>query len=330
MKFGIFLCSQHHAGDPLEARIAEILEQAQLAEDLGYESLWVGDHHDLEDAYFAPLVTLGAIAARTRRVTLGTSILLLPLYHPVHLAEGVAMVDLISAGRMILGAGAGYRHKEFETFGVPRSERLARLTEGVALLRRLWTEPLVTHHGPYHHLKDVAVHLKPVRRPCPIWLGANSPAAVRAAATVGDGWLTDPTSSLDDLRKFGALYRETRRAAGRQGPENVAVMREAYLARDGAEARETMRPHLVEKYRKYSGWSFSPVVQAGTTYDDLLREERFIIGSPEECLPMLRRLEREIGAAQVIFRFQHVGMEHAKAMATIRLFAEAVMPEFRR
>src|ERR671925_1243755 len=134
------------SGGDFEATIAE----CERAEAAGFDSVWLGEHHNSILLYPAPLLGLAAIAARTRRVRLGTGVLLLPLYHPLAVAEEAAMVDVISGGRLILGLGAGYAPEEFSAFGISIKERGSRLEEGASLLRRLWTEEHVSHEGRHY------------------------------------------------------------------------------------------------------------------------------------------------------------------------------------
>lgn len=329
MRFGVFLCSQHHPGDPLDRRLGELLEQAALAEELGYDAVTVGDHHVTEDAYFNTFVMLGALAARTRRASLGTAILLLPLYHPIYVAEAAAMADIASGGRMALGVGAGYRRVEFEALGVPYEERLSRLREGIGILRRLWSEERVRHDGPFWRFPEVTLSLRPLRGLCPIWVGANSPAAARVAGELGDAWVTDPTAPLARLRELAQVYRDARREAGHADAGEIILFREAYVAPTAREADEAVRPHLEEKYRKYFEWGFAPVREAGVSYEVLRGQERFIVGDPDACVASLRRYHEALGAALALLRIQFVGMPQAKVLPAMRLFAEAVMPALR-
>lgn len=325
MQFGVFLLSQHHREDAAADRFADLLEQAELAEAVGFDALWVGDHHVVADTYFPPLTVLAGLATRTTRVTLGTSILLLPLYHPLHVAESLAMLDVMSGGRMILGVAAGYRREECAAFQIPFNERLSRLEEGVELLRRFWTEPAVTHAGRHFRCDQVRLSVEPQQRPLPIWVGANSPAALRLAARLGDAWLADPTSDLATLEGYLGTYAAARQAAGLPLPQTRVAMREGFCLPDGDRAVQVVRPYLTEKYQKYAAWSFAPVVQAGDMFDTLGREERFIIGDPETCIARLQRYG-DCGITHIVLRIQHIGMPQADALQAIRTFGEQVLP----
>ncbi|HEX2056554.1 MAG TPA: LLM class flavin-dependent oxidoreductase, partial [Nitrospiraceae bacterium] len=155
-----------------EASFGETLRECERAEAAGFDSIWLGEHHNNRVLYPAPLVGLAAIASRTSAILLGTGVLLLPLHHPVTIAEEGAMVDVISGGRLILGVGAGYAPEEFAAFGSPLKERGSRLEESASLLQRLWTETNVSHHGRHYHVDNATVTPRPVQRPRPpIWFG---------------------------------------------------------------------------------------------------------------------------------------------------------------
>ncbi len=156
-----------------QARFEETLRECERAEAAGFDSIWLGEHHNNPVLYPAPLIGLTAVASRTHSIRLGTGVLLLPLYHPVMVAEEGAMVDMISGGRLILGIGAGYAPEEFAAFGYSLKERGSRLEEGASLLLRLWTEENVTHHGKHYRVDNATVAPRPVQRPRPpIWFGA--------------------------------------------------------------------------------------------------------------------------------------------------------------
>ena len=154
-----------------QASFEETLRECEQAEAAGFDSIWLGEHHSHPLLYPAPLIGLAAVAGRTRKIRLGTGVLLLPLYHPLRVAEEAAMVDVISGGRLILGIGAGYAPEEFAAFGYSIKERGSRLEESALLLQRLWTEENVTHHGRHFHLDNVTVAPRPLQHPRPPFTG---------------------------------------------------------------------------------------------------------------------------------------------------------------
>jgi len=141
MKLGIYVNAQHPARDDPARRFAETLEQVRMIRRLGFDSIWGGEHHATPGFHYFPLLPmLQRLAAETDGMWLGTNLVLLPLHNPVEIAEIGAFLDVITGGRFILGVGLGYRSEEFALFGVAMRERVSRLTEGVEIIRRLWTE----------------------------------------------------------------------------------------------------------------------------------------------------------------------------------------------
>src|SRR5216117_1401554 len=199
-----------------QANFEETLQECEQAEAAGFDSLWLGEHHNHEVLYPAPLIGLAAVASRTRPIRLGTGVLLLPLYHPLAVAEEAAMVDVISGGRLILGIGAGYAPEEFAAFGVSIKERGSRMDEAVPLIQRLWSEDEVTHAGRHYRVTNATVSPRPMQRPRPpIWFGGWVEPAIRRAGRLGEAWLGGPSAKLDEVAACVRLYREARTDAGR-------------------------------------------------------------------------------------------------------------------
>ena len=189
MKFGIHL--------PQFGRIAgpEAIQRAAVrAEELGFDDVWASDHLAapaqgtyVPSHFYEPVITLTWAAAITQRVGIGTSVLVLPYRHPLHLAKELATLDRLSGGRLIAGAAAGWLEAEFEALGVPFSERGSRTDEALDVLRACWEQDPVNFEGPRVRLNDLRVRPQPGRR-IPIWIGGASDAALRRAVRAGDGW----------------------------------------------------------------------------------------------------------------------------------------------
>jgi alkanesulfonate monooxygenase SsuD/methylene tetrahydromethanopterin reductase-like flavin-dependent oxidoreductase (luciferase family) len=211
--------------------VDELLALSEQAEASGaFESIWVGDSLFAKPR-LESLVLLGAIASRTRRVRLGTCCLsTFPLRDPIFLAAQWAALDQVSHGRMVLGAcigGSLPREKaeaEFAAFGVKLADRAPRLEEGMAILRRLWTEDHVTHEGRFWQFRDLTLEPKPVQKPCPIWIATNPKPeltkshvmdrAIRRVGLIGDGWMTDNTP-VARFQERWTFIRQTARESGR-------------------------------------------------------------------------------------------------------------------
>jgi len=203
--------------------VLEVVRIAVLAEELGFDSVWVADHllnvgylHERIAArpYYHPLAILAYAGARTSHVSLGTSVLVLPFRHPVELAKFAATLDHLSDGRLILGVGAGGLEAEFDALGIPWHERGALSDESLEVIRELWTQALPSHSGARWRFSQVAFAPKPLRQPHPpLWIGGAGAAARRRVARLGDGW--HPTGI--SIEEFRAGCIQIRRAASEAG-----------------------------------------------------------------------------------------------------------------
>jgi len=219
MQFGVTIPNNWGIADP-----QQVLALGPLAEELGYDSVWVMDHlfntgyirERLEDKpYYHPLATLSYLAATTKRVLLGTSVLVLPYHNPVELAKYAATLDQMSGGRVTLGVGAGGMAEEFQALGIPMRRRGTLTNECIAIMKELWTNPAPSYHSRRWSFSDLRFSPKPLQRPhIPLWIGGSSPAALRRAATLGDGW--HPSGVSPEEFSMGRLeIRELAAAAGR-------------------------------------------------------------------------------------------------------------------
>ena len=206
---------------------AKIRDWAQAAEDLGYAYIEVPDHvfgakgrdgwiplYNEKVPFHETFVTLGFLAAVTKTIGLSTGILIAPQRQTGVIAKQAAEVDLLSGGRLRLGIGVGWNHVEYEALGMEWKTRGARQAEQVEVLRRLWSNDLVTFEGRFHRLKDVSIVPMPVQRPIPIWFGGSSDAVVTRAARLGDGWMPIMAPDAQAEQKLRAL-REQLKSFGR-------------------------------------------------------------------------------------------------------------------
>lgn len=315
-------------------RFADALAEAELAEDLGFDSVWLEEHHGVRDHYWpSPLVVLAAMAARTSRVMLGTDVIVLPFYSPVRLAEDVAVLQGISGGRFILGVATGYRPDEFRLHDAPLAGRGARLEEALGLIRSLWAGDDVAHEGPTYR---AAGRIEPLPvPPPPIWLGGWGPLALRRAATLADAWIPGPTADLPRLVALRRDYDAALLAAGRD-PATVRrpLTREVVIAATDREAWEIAERHLLVNYRdEYGGgWSHPLVGAADTTPTDrldALAAGRFIVGSPTTCVSIIREIVAAYAPDELICRLFFPGLPHETLVSELRLLASDVIPAFR-
>jgi probable F420-dependent oxidoreductase len=318
---------------PLQGQVSfdETLRECERAEAAGFDSVWLGEHHNNPILHPAPLIGLAAIASRTQHILLGTGVLLLPLYHPMMVAEEGAMVDMISGGRLILGVGAGYAPEEFAAFGNSLKERGGRMEEGTVLLRRLWTEEKVTHHGKFYRVDDATVAPRPVQRPRPpIWFGAWAEPAIRRAARLGDAWFVGPSASLTEIAPSARMYRDACLENGK-GEGDVALFRYVFVAKSVKEAIDTAGDAFIQAFeRMYFRWPH-PVVKRpqGRLTIEQLAEDRIILGDPKTCVEELSRFRKSLNVKHLVCRFSVPGISREACERSFDLFTRQVMPVLR-
>lgn len=321
MKFGLSIC-------PEVGRYEETREQAIVAERLGYDSVWLPEHHLMAGYAPSPLLGLAAVAAVTERVQLGTDVALIPFYNPVRLAEDTAMLADMSGGRFILGAGLGYRPEEFAAFGVPMAERGRRMQEGLEVVRQLLSKESVTFEGEFTTLENVTIYPRPPAH-VPMYVGGWSDAALRRAATIGDAWFPGPTADTAKLRQCLATYDAALAEDGGVRTE-LPIFREVWVAADDAAMKAGVDPMRALYVDDYLTWQHGNVDDRGTEDPfDGLRQDRFIVGRPDEVVDELRRYRDELGVTHLVARMHFHGSDHKRVLEAMELFAEAVVPELR-
>jgi alkanesulfonate monooxygenase SsuD/methylene tetrahydromethanopterin reductase-like flavin-dependent oxidoreductase (luciferase family) len=259
-------------------------------------------------------------------------VLLLPLYHPLAVAEEAAMVDMISAGRLILGVGAGYAPEEFAAFGVSIKERGSRMDEAVPLIQRLWSEDKVTHAGRHYRVTSATLSPRPVQRPRPpIWFGGWVEPAIRRAGRLGEAWLGGPSAKLDEVAACVRLYREAWTDAGRDPDAGeVALMRYVFVAESLERARALAGAPFIQSFEDtYFRWPH-PVVKrpAGTLTIERLAEDRIILGDPASCIRQLQRFRNELALGHLVCRVSAPGIPRDAAMSSLDLLTREVLPAF--
>jgi probable F420-dependent oxidoreductase len=310
----------------------EALEEVTRAEELGFDSVWMEEHHAVTNHYWpSPLPVLAGFATRTSRMVLGTDIVVAAFHHPVRLAEDVAMLDVMSGGRVVLGIAIGYKPDEFALYGVELEKRGARFEEQLAIMKGLWTQERVQFKGTYYALEG-RLEPKPLQKPHPpVWIGGWGDITLRRAATLADNWIPGPTADLGRLLAGKARFLEQRGAAGRREPTEWPLTRDVIIADTDRRARELAEEHIMVAYRReYAGGWRHPFIDASIATDlDRLMEDRFVIGGPEQCVAKIRRFVEQYGMTHLICRTFFPGMPHAHIMRSLELLAREVMPAFR-
>jgi probable F420-dependent oxidoreductase len=248
---------------------------ANRADALGFRDLWVTENTLDHVTSFDPVVVLTYAAAVTSRIGLGASVLVLPVHDPRMVAHQWATLDYVSNGRAVMGVGIG-QPRHLHEFQVLNDGRVARFREQVELIRALWSQKKVTHHGRFYHLDDAGLGVRPVQTPLPIWMGVGHPDAIRRAAGMADGWMGAGGSSIEDFRRSVPLLRDALEKAGRD-PGNFPTSKRVFIHVD--EKPEVARAEL---HRWYTEVYHNP---AGT-------DASGIHGTPEQ---VRERLEAMIG-----------------------------------
>ena len=252
MKFGLYSSiANPPRGEHLDRCVDQVIAEAQLAEASGFDACFFGEHHQDKDGFLpSPLIVATAVAAQTRRLHVGTSVILLPLHHPVHVAEDVTTLDIVSKGRVILGVGVGYQAADFQAFGVPMEHRAGLFEEGWRLSASAGVGsrfPFMARTTPWTTSRYAPDHCRLLRRP--LWIGASVPAAVRRAGRLGDAFVATPSTALAQTVRLVDIYRQAAVQAGRQ--PQVVLMRDAWVATSRAEAEAMYGPEVMMAYRYY-------------------------------------------------------------------------------
>ena len=235
---------------PFHDLYEEVFQQISWAESIGYDDVWLTEHHFCEDGHAPSILPIAAaIAARTKKIRIGTAVLLLPLHNPVRVAEDGATVDIISNGRFELGVGVGYRPQEFPALGASRSERASRTNEGLEIIRRLWEGETLSFSGTHYQFADIKLEPMPVQQRPPIWVGGFSPATVRRAAKLGDGYL----GTADD-GTLSNLYREELRNLGKDPHQGRLAGGHFWLiaSHDPEKTWAELAPHVLYQMQVYN------------------------------------------------------------------------------
>ncbi len=327
MRIGLFTAAQWSAEENPAAFLRALREQVRAARDNGFSSLFLGQHLLTGPmGMFQTNPLLGHLVDDAAGMQIGPGVLLLSMMNPVLAAEEAATLDWLSDGNYVLAAGLGYRREEFQAMGVDQRERVGRLSEGLQLIKRLWTEDRVTHHGRYFQLDEAQASVRPKQKPRPpIWLGGDAEPAVRRAARIADAWCIAPTLSLRSMLDRLEIFRDERRKTGQPEDVSCPLIRECFVGRDAAHAAATSRAPLLFKYRAYAAWG-----QGETTKPDLsatfdhFAKGRFLIGEAEQVKDEILHYAENAGTDHILLRVQWPGLAHEEALGNIERIGKII------
>jgi luciferase family oxidoreductase group 1 len=340
VNFGTFLLMQSPSARSSQEIFSRAIDIAQTAEGLGFRNIWLAEHHFSTYGYLArPMQLATFIAARTTRLRVGTAVIVVPLHHPLIIAEEIATLDVLAGGRVDIGLGRGYQRYEFERLGLALDTSRARWEESVdIILKALSGEPF-SYDGKVFQIPETTTFPQPVQKPHPpIWVTAQSPESVEATVRRSFNLLTGgfgvPIERMAEFRKqFDCLVEEVKPA---RLPE-VGVQRAVYVtdtvadARAAAEeARWNMRVTLSlrNNYERVErGRAIALPAPNEPDTDDLL--DRFlVIGTPDTVIRQITRLQQQVGITHFNCSFWFGDLEHPRVLKSMELFAREVMPAF--
>ena len=322
MQFGVLYDFRNPAAwrRPWAQTYRALLDQIASLEDLGFDAVWLTEHHFVEDGYLpAVFPVAGAVAARTSRLQIGTNVLLLPLNHPVLVAENAAVLDVLSEGRFVLGVGLGYRDEEFRGLGIRRGERAGRMEEGLSVLRQCWADGPFDHAGRYWQLAGVDVQPKPVQSGgVPIWVGAHGDRALERAARLGDGWLAAGAGRAEYMAYRAACERHGRPV----GP--IAALRNVWVG-DWSQA-QVHAAYVRDTYRR---WYAAAADRPVDTSDESFSITWQLVGDGESVIDQIHAYHDELPFEQLIMLVHLAGMHPEASLESLTLFSRKVLPRFK-
>ncbi len=348
MKFGLFYLFSDFGQITQDRLLHEVLEEITYAEELGFESVWLPEHHfAIYGMLGNPMIFAASVAERTRRMKIGTAVMVVPFQHPLRVAEDAAMVDALSHGRLLLGLGRGYQPPEFAGFGLAQSASRQMFDEGFEIIRRALSGEKFAHEGRFWTFRDpVEIYPKPVQKPHPpFYVAAISPTTYELAARLGISLLRSPTfTDLDTVTSSFERYRSKMREHGHDADAlDQPFLVRTYVAPTDAEARAETK-HVVWYYHLLGSLvPGAPSLPSPSSYEaypeasrrlsvvseDEVWERGSCFGSPERVAAMLTRYLDRTGMNHIALEMRIGGLEHKKVMRSMELFGRHVMPQVR-
>ena len=349
MKFSLFTEIQCPQGSSPAARLEEFLDQAELADRLGFATYWVAEIHCQPkfSLLSAPYVVLGAAAQRTKRLRLGVAVNTLPVHHPVQLAEESAMLDLVSGGRMDFAAGGGHPHsRAYECFGADHKTTHDIMAEGLQIIRKAWSEETLTFDGKFFQIPEVIINPKPVQKPLPpFYMATSSLDGVEVAARLGINlFLPIHTRTPDQVYEFADAYWDSLKKNGHDPKtKELGLLIPMHLARTTAEAKTRCEAGVMSYFKTildlrldYTDWLNRRGVElparlrtaAGSMVGfDTVCEKHAVIGDSNLAVEKLKELTQKTGATNLLTWFNIGTVPHAAVKAAMEQFAKEVMPK---
>jgi alkanesulfonate monooxygenase SsuD/methylene tetrahydromethanopterin reductase-like flavin-dependent oxidoreductase (luciferase family) len=347
MEFGMFHQFPVVPGGSESDAFSQAFEQVDAAERYGLDAMWLAELHvdPARSVLAAPMTIASAIAARTERIKIGIAVQVLPLCHPLRIAEEAATVDQVSRGRLLFGVGRSGLPRTYEAYGIPYAESKDRFAETLHVIEQAWSQPRFSHEGKYHSFDNVAVTPKPYQKPLPpIRVAASSPDTFPAIGKLGYPIFVMPRGTFSDMRPAIESYRAAYREAGHKGEGQVYMRVPIYVGETAERARSEPEPSIMKFFREQAARLRASANRPGTsandgrteraamldtlTYEDAIRG-KLIIGTPERVAGQLLALKEELGLDGILAELNTGGLiPHDCVVNALRLLCEEVKPAF--
>jgi alkanesulfonate monooxygenase SsuD/methylene tetrahydromethanopterin reductase-like flavin-dependent oxidoreductase (luciferase family) len=333
MKFGIFVFGDNHPdlGRSNQEYYQEVLTIAQWAEELGFESFWLGEHHLYwYGTCVSPPMLIAALGQCTSKIRLGPAVSVLPLHHPLLVAEEYALADNLCGGRLNFAIGSGFSPVEYKSFGMSMEEARDRYWEAFDLIRKAWTQEPFTHDGKHYRIKDGSLYVKPLQKPMPpTWIAASSDETLIRAGELGFPTMGIPfvrSASLLEVKQKNDMFLDAYDRAGHKQIPDIIVALHVYLQQRGGDAAQAARPYFervvdyLTKYRR-------PGARV-PDFDTIRKEKLALFTNPESACAVFQEYQK-IGVTHIIAMVNFGGVPMPEVRRTLEIMAREVFPTFK-
>jgi alkanesulfonate monooxygenase SsuD/methylene tetrahydromethanopterin reductase-like flavin-dependent oxidoreductase (luciferase family) len=332
MKFGIFIFGDNHPelGRSNQKFYEEILTMADWAEELGFDSFWLGEHHFYwYGALPSPPMAIAALGQRTKKIRLGPAVSVLPFHHPLIVAEEYAFADNLCGGRLNFAIGSGFSPIEYKTFGMSLEEARDKYWETFEIISKAWTQDEFSHQGRFYQIENGSIHLKPLQKPMPpTWVAASSNETLTKAGELGLPIMGIPfarSGTILDVKEKNDLFKEAYFRAGHKEEPDIIVALHVYLHQNEEDAIRFGRPYYqrILDYLKTSRRPGSKVPE----FEAVRRENLVVFATPEGAEEIFKEYEK-IGVTHVICMVNFGGVPMPEVRRTLELMSQELFPRF--
>ena len=351
MKFGMLHLFESPVDKTEYQVMKEQLDLMRSAEDLGFDSVWPAEHHFSDYGYCAsPALSLAAIASVTKRIRLGTGVMVLPFHNPIRVAEELAMLDLMSDGRLDFGAGRGYQPLEFKGFQIDQAKSRGIFNESLEVIMQAWTQERVNFKGVHFNIQDQVVRPKPLQKPHPpVWVASLSEATFPMVGKWGFNLLCAPVFGFQGQSATDLLnsYRQALRSAGHDpATKEIAALCMVYCAETTEQARREFSGSVMWYYRTIAKYIAPPAGQgpvktyelytktrdlaANVSFDQLLDAGALVCGDRDHCIEQIAAMKEKFGFTQLLCWTRMGGLDTKKVLKSMELMQKHVIPYFKK